>query len=424
MISISRSLGRDLRAAIRKLGTSRSATPPPIELMAGRGGLTIRSSGTDVSVSVHIPGRFPEARLLVPAAALADCESRDDQPIAFRAGRSGRIAVDWTEAGQPRNREYPTPASALPFPKPPIRFAPTSGELLQALDAAGRATAQDSASRYVLNGIQLRGSGEIVATDSKQLLLQGGFSFPWTGDVLVPRSDLFAILASIATGSVSVARTPTHVWIERGAWTVSLRIQEGTFPDARTLVARVKEAGTELVLDPVDRDLLLHQLPGLPGQKDDHRPVTLDLGNRAVVRAKGEADGRPVEVVLTRSDVTGKPVRAACDRTFLIAALKLGFTRIAIASSDRPIVCRDGARTYLFMSLTDDVIVPHARSAASKLTTTPRGPGRRVGLPALPVVTKPSLKPRPRPVPATRAEPGMFRSLIGRIGGLFGSGRR
>ena len=212
----------------------------------------------------------------------------------------------------------------------------------------------------------------------------------------------------------------------RGPWTVALRIQEGTFPDARTLVARVKEAGTELVLDPVDRDLLLHQLPGLPGQKDDHRPVTLDLGNRAVVRAKGESDAPPVEVVLTRSDVTGKPVRAACDRTFLIAALKRGFTRVAIASSDRPIVCRDGARTYLFMSLTDDVIVPTPRSAAAKATTPPRGPGRRVGLPALPVVTKPRLKPRsrPAPVPATHAEPGMFRSLIGRIGGLFGSGRR
>ena len=209
---------------------------------------------------------------------------------------------------------------------------------------------------------------------------------------------------------------------------MALRIQEGTFPDARTLVERVKEAGTELVLDPVDRDLLLHQLPGLPGQKDDHRPVTLDLGNRAVVRAKGESDAPPVEVVLTRSDVTGKPVRAACDRTFLIAALKLGFTRVAIASSDRPIVCRDAARTYLFMSLTDDVIVPTSRSAAAKVTTAPRGPGRRTGPPPLsqPVPMKPRLKSRPRkvPVPATRAEPGMFRSLIGRISGLFGSGRR
>ena len=240
MISISRSLGRDLRAAIRKLGTSRSATPPPIELMAGRGGLTICSTGTDVSVSVHVPGRFPEARLLVPAAALADCEGRDDRLVTFRAGRSGRIAVDWTEAGQPRNREYPTPASGLPFPKPPTRFAPTSGELLHALDAAGRVTAKDSASRYVLNGIQLRGSGEIVATDSKQLLLQGGFPFPWSGDVLVPRSDLFAILASLTTGPIRVARTPTHIWIERGGWTVALRIQEGKFPDARTLVARAR----------------------------------------------------------------------------------------------------------------------------------------------------------------------------------------
>ena len=56
---------------------------------------------------------------------------------------------------------------------------------MPAPDAAMSVMAKES-SRLALTRIQLRGSsGEVVSTDSRHMLLQTGFSFPWSGDVLV-----------------------------------------------------------------------------------------------------------------------------------------------------------------------------------------------------------------------------------------------
>ena len=100
MIAIARSLCRDLRAAIRTLGTGRPMTLPPLEFVAGRGGLLIRCRGPEIAVLVRYPSRFPETRLLVPAAALADCEGSDETPVTFQTGPSGRVAVGWFHGGK------------------------------------------------------------------------------------------------------------------------------------------------------------------------------------------------------------------------------------------------------------------------------------------------------------------------------------
>ncbi len=425
MIAIARSFCRDLRAAIRTLGTGRPMALPPLEFVAGRSGLVIRCRGPEIAVLVRAPGRFPETRLRIPAAALDDCQGSDETPVTFQTGPSGRVAVGWSHAGKQLLREYPAPAAVGPaFPTPPARFTPVPGEFLQALDDAGRMTARDSASRFALNRIQLRGSGEIVATDSQHLLLQGGFHFPWTDDTLVPRSDLFALLGSFGAGSVALARATHHVWIQSGAWTVALAIQPGRFPDSRDLIAKARSNATELVLDPRDRAMLLPQLESRSGSKEDRPPVTLDLGKQAVVRVKGDTDARPVEVVLTNSRVVGMPVRAACDRTHLVTALKLGLSRVAVAGSNRPIVCREGARTYLFMPRPDDAIVPPAQAALP--TPRVRGPAKRSSPPPTPrrIDSQPKAKRDPATAsgPVVRKQPGAIRTLICRLRGLLSFG--
>jgi len=57
--------------------------------------------------------------------------------------------------------------------------------------AAGSVAARDVTTRFVLNRIQLRGgrSGAVIASDSKQLLVQTGFAFPWSDHVLVSNAD-------------------------------------------------------------------------------------------------------------------------------------------------------------------------------------------------------------------------------------------
>jgi hypothetical protein len=59
--------------------------------------------------------------------------------------------------------------------------------------------------RYAVSNIQLRGRpGEIIATDGRQLLLQSGFKFPFTDDVLVPSSTVFGCKELDGGGEVSI----------------------------------------------------------------------------------------------------------------------------------------------------------------------------------------------------------------------------
>ena len=51
---------------------------PAIEMIAGRGGLTVHVVGKEGAVRHHTPGRRPEERLLLPVEALAGCDGRGD----------------------------------------------------------------------------------------------------------------------------------------------------------------------------------------------------------------------------------------------------------------------------------------------------------------------------------------------------------
>lgn len=299
------------------------------------------------------------------------------------------------------------PVRTVPFPTPPARFTPCPPGLLKALDAAGSVTAKDEVSRFVLKRIQLRGGRDtIVASDSKQLLVQTGFPFPWTGDVLVPRCEVFAELAAKST-ALSVARTATHVWIAAGPWSVALTIDgAGKFPDVDTLLTRVKKPTGELIFDPVAQSMLIRELPKLPGRNEEGRPVTLDLAG-PVVRAKGERDANAITIPLPQACVQGKSIRVACDRTYLLTALKLGLNRMAATSDDQPLVWRDATRTYLFLPLGADAVVPSGRptqsrgvewvrdTSASVERPTGSWTKRRPKIPATP----PRKPPRPTPIP-------------------------
>ena len=141
---------------------------------------------------------------------------------------------------------------------------------------------------------------------------------------------------------------------------------------------------------------------------------------------KGDADVRSVEIALMRSRVAGTPIRAACDRGYLVTALKLGLARIAVAGSDRPIVCREGSRTYLFMPRSDDAILPPTGVAAP--TPQVRGPAKRSSPPAMTrrIDSKTRAKPGPATAlgPAVRKQPGAIRTLMGRLRGLLSFGHR
>src|SRR5581483_9843891 len=125
--------------------------------------------------------------------------------------------------------------------------------LLGALDEAVATAANDPA-RYATHRLLLRGqSGEVAATDSRQLLLHGGFTFGWAEDLLVPAVPVFGGRELGPDAPVGVGRTAEHVAVRAGPWTFVLRIDaDGRFPAVDAVVPRPQDAAAHGRLAPAD----------------------------------------------------------------------------------------------------------------------------------------------------------------------------
>src|SRR5262249_38614528 len=151
-----------------------------------------------------------------------------------------------------------------------------------------------------------------------------GFELPFSENVLVPALPLLAG-RELGEGPLQLGKAPEHVVLASPPWTLFLEAGEADrLPHYKQGVPPQGENATWLELGGQDAKLLARALPGLPGKEDDHSPVTLDLGQQVLVRAR---EGSQVaEVALPHSRATGPPVRLATDRTYLLRALQLGFS--------------------------------------------------------------------------------------------------
>src|SRR5205823_2058857 len=147
--------------------------------------------------------------------------------VTLEAAAPDRTIVRWEDRGIPQSREYVVPGlddTLNPMPELPTSWTENAAGLLDAL-AEAVATAATENTRYALGCLQLRGPGEIVATDGRQLLLSGGFNFPWTDDLLIPRSPVFACKDLPRDDPISVGKTETHVIFRVGPWTLCFPVQ-------------------------------------------------------------------------------------------------------------------------------------------------------------------------------------------------------
>jgi hypothetical protein len=93
---------------------------------------------------------------------------------------------------------------------------------------------------------------------------------------------------------------------------------------------------------------------------------------------------------LDRSEVTGKSVRVHLCRDHLLRAVRLGFTELQVCGAERPILCRDKERLYLFMPLSPDAAV------TTKVTAETVAPAEEASVdPSPPTPEKTSTRPRP-----------------------------
>jgi hypothetical protein len=384
MITLTRNQVRRLRAVFRRstLGISHRGGVPELVLRAEGGQLRAQHRYADLAIEYAEPGSHPHcAGLAIPLDALADFEGAAETPVVLEAVAPDRTFTRWEDRGIPQSREYhlATPVDRAPgMPALPTSWAPAPPELLAALAEATETGTHDS-TRYALNCIQLRGGRkQVVATDGRQLLVRSGFEFPWSDDVLIKGSPVFACRAISRDQPVEVGRTETHVVFRAGPWTIACEVpREVRFPDVERVIPQPGEVETRLRLDPEDAGFLETALGRLPGAGDINAPVTIDLNGQIAVRAmSAEQPGRVTELVLSKSAYTGSPLCLCTNRALLERALRLGFAEIGFTGIDSPFVCRDSAQIFAVQPLSGGSPAP-ADAEVIRIESGTAGGGRR-----------------------------------------------
>jgi hypothetical protein len=356
MIEITRSLARRLSAVVR--GCFRKPYyphSPVVDFHTDGHGLCVRAAHADVAVEYRQPGSLRPDRIVLPLDALAAVEGRDDTPVVLEDGEVGQTVARWDDGGVPQVMAFALPEGAALRPAVldlPAQFIRNSGTLLTALAEAARSAA-DEESRYAMHRIQLRGAaGEVVGTNSKELYIDGGYTFGWGDEVLVPKVAAFGRPEFGPAEAVEVGRTEGHVVLGIGPWTIYLAIDTaGRYPPVDAVVPKPGAATTTCRFAPEDAAFLLRAMPRLPGKADENKPVTLDLNGQVCVRARAADQPQTAELILSRTSWTGDPARLNLNRDNLARALQLGFTDLSVVKPDRPVICRDEHRTFLMMPL-------------------------------------------------------------------------
>jgi hypothetical protein len=339
---------------------------PAVCFTAAAGTLSAKASVHDIAVEYTEPGANPAETLWVPFQLLDDCEGKKDEPVNVERTGKGRVTAQWRDGSVPQIVRYDAdaPADADNFPPAPETFAENRPGLLEALTAAADTCDPDSA-RFALGHLQLRGEhGAIVATDGRQLLVQNGFQFPWSGDVLVPGRKVFASVELPHDQPVRVGKSGNWVAVQSGPWTIYLAVNvDGRFPDVLRHIPQTDAVKARCSFSQADADFLAETLRRLPGNDDDNRPVTLDLNGAVAVRAKPSDSTRPTEVVLTNSTFSGEPIRVNTNRDYLARAMRMGLRELCITDDKSAILGLDATRQHVWMPLTPEAAIPPAKNA-------------------------------------------------------------
>jgi hypothetical protein len=367
---------------------SRTARAPAVALTAGPDGLRVRLATEEVAVEYLHPGAFDADEVALPLDALASCEGKSRAVVLTQTGDGHVEVTPAGDGGSPPGHFHVRNPEVPQVPAWPDTDAANGPELLVALERAVQIASKENG-RLALSRLQLRGrKGDVVASDGRQLLIQGGFSFPWQEDILVASAPVFAA-PELGKGGLRVARSAGHVLFRTGPWTVACKVAPGErYPAVDAVVPPRRSATTAWRLGPGERATLVRSLPKLPGGRDAVAPVAVDLGTPVVLRAAGEGPERPVEMPLSGSRVEGRPLRFRTDRHFLRTACRLGFEEVELTGPERPAVCRDARRVYAWMLL-GPAAAPHpypARVPPAGLPARPASqpaggfaaPGRRV----------------------------------------------
>jgi hypothetical protein len=334
-----------------------------------------------------------ESDWCLPASVLDLADTGTIDHFEVQALAKHRVRFRWPQGEQDFDAS-PVPPPA--WPDAPERWGTADGALLTALYEASR-TSDRKPIRWSTHRVQIQGAaGRVVATDTRQALLWGGFPFPFSENLLIPALPVFGAKEwRRETGRVG--RTATQLVLALGPWMLGFNIDPaGKFPDVASVVPKAQQP-TAVTLDEADARFLLDQLPDLP-HPDDDNSITLDVGeNAAVLRCSGPSEEPPTELRLPRSRVAGPAIRIAFDRQYLHRGLTLGLRTIQLCGPERPIALRDRHRIYLAYGHHPSTAIPRPDEAH---VIAP--PGKLGSLP--PPQSTPEI-PMPLPAPRSHSPP-------------------
>jgi hypothetical protein len=327
MIQLTRKQIRAIRTAIRQsLGISNVSRAPAITFRATVSDLRIQAATDKTAIECRLPGNYQPECFAIPYEALSACEGRQDDPVSLTK-RDDNVILEWSDAGIPQSVQFPA-GDAMEMPPIPDNLITIDPLFLSAM-AEAVATTDKESTRYALNCIRLRGrDGQIAATDSAQALIQTGFSFPWTDEVLLTCSGAFASYEFATADELLIGRSTDWVTLQANSWALHLRIEkERRFPNIDLQIPAEGAVCTTLTLVQDDIPFMMNSIRRLPGASESNSPATVDLNGVVAIRAASADQSDPTELVLTHSRWSGDQVRFHTNREYLSRAAVLSYCR-------------------------------------------------------------------------------------------------
>ncbi len=252
---------------------------------------------------------------------------------------------------------------ALPeWPLLPECWSDADPVLLPALHDASRCAEREAGPRWSMHRIQLNGArGQIIGTDSKQLLIHDGFDSPFAETILIPASPIFGT-PEWRKGSARWGRTTSHLVLTVGPWTLAFTIDtRGKFPDVFAAIPKSLHPTTISLKERDARTLNTHLKQCSP---DPEFPITLDTrAERITIRHQNPSTHSITEVPFLTLRATGPPVQVACLRSYWLRALEMGFRQITLHGAHKPMLFHADHRRYLVMTLDSTAVVQAAPNA-------------------------------------------------------------
>ncbi len=241
-----RALRRDIRRALDVTSTKRA---PAVTLRIVRDQIVIQAATDQIAFEFRLPcpstATTTEFCITVPSEVLRTCQGRTQETVTFER-QDDQIVVQWLDSGIPKKITV-SAAATVDMPKAPEAFHSVDHRFLPAMAEAYRTTTKEE-SRFAMNCIRLRGAeGQIAATDTHQALIQTGFQFPWSDEILVMSSRALESPDFVHARHVEIGRTDDWFFMRLEQQTLALRIdKDRRFPNVDLHVPTEGSAATTL----------------------------------------------------------------------------------------------------------------------------------------------------------------------------------